>query len=181
LLSVQQAARILSGAKGVRLIQEDIKMAKMTTYTPKYIGASGVWPQLGGAENSGDGIVIAMIDTGIDPKNPSFGSFSDQTKSPPPNFKGMCRSGDRFPPESCNGKIVGARWFARAGQATGEFNATLHYASPYDPDGHGRCVLFSFYLRFQVFFKISEELPSNPKNVCTATRRRPQLEISIHQ
>ncbi|XP_047064046.1 subtilisin-like protease SBT2.5 [Lolium rigidum] len=138
----EKAARILSGAKGVRLIQEDIKMAKMTTYTPKYIGASGVWPQLGGAENSGDGIVIAMIDTGIDPKNPSFGSFSDQAKSPPPNFKGMCRSGDRFPPESCNGKIVGARWFARAGQATGEFNATLHYASPYDPDGHGRLAIY---------------------------------------
>ncbi|KAI5013910.1 hypothetical protein ZWY2020_055300 [Hordeum vulgare] len=133
----EKAARILSGAKGVRLIQEDVKMAKMTTYTPKYIGASGVWPLLGGAENSGDGIVIGMIDTGIDPKNPSFASFSDQTKQPPPSFKGMCRSGDRFPPDSCNGKIVGARWFGRAAQATGEFNATIHYASPYDPDGHG--------------------------------------------
>lgn len=132
-----ETARILSGAKGVRLVQEDIKMAKMTTYTPKYIGASGVWPLLGGAENSGDGIVIGMIDTGIDPKNPSFAGFSDQAKPPPASFKGMCRSGDRFPPDSCNGKIVGARWFARAGQATGEFNATIHYASPYDPDGHG--------------------------------------------
>uniref|UniRef100_N1R005 Subtilisin-like protease n=1 Tax=Aegilops tauschii TaxID=37682 RepID=N1R005_AEGTA len=138
----EKAAKILSGAKGVRLVQEDIKMAKMTTYTPKYIGASGVWPLLGGAENSGDGIVIGMIDTGIDPKNPSFASFSNQSKQPPPNFKGMCRSGDRFPPDSCNGKIVGARWFARAGQATGEFNATIHYASPYDPDGHGSLAVY---------------------------------------
>ncbi|VAH50131.1 unnamed protein product [Triticum turgidum subsp. durum] len=138
----EKAAKILRGAKGVRLVQEDIKMAKMTTYTPKYIGASGVWPLLGGAENSGDGIVIGMIDTGIDPQNPSFASFSNQSKQPPPNFKGMCRSGDRFPPDSCNGKIVGARWFARAGQATGEFNATIHYASPYDPDGHGSLAIY---------------------------------------
>ncbi|KAG2573711.1 hypothetical protein PVAP13_7KG271400 [Panicum virgatum] len=135
----EKTVRILSRAKGVRLIQEDIKMTKMTTHTPNYIGASGVWPLLGGAENSGDGVVIGMIDTGIDPKNPSFVSsnMSSQAKSPPASFKGMCRAGNRFPPDSCSGKIVGARWFARAAQATGEFNATIHYASPYDSDGHG--------------------------------------------
>ncbi|XP_066379518.1 subtilisin-like protease SBT2.5 isoform X5 [Miscanthus floridulus] len=128
-----------SGAKGVRLIQEDIKMAKMTTHTPSYIGASAVWPLLGGAENSGDGVVIGMIDTGIDPKNPSFAisNTSSQAKPPPASFKGICRTGNRFPPDSCSSKIVGARWFARAAQATGEFNATIHYESPYDPDGHG--------------------------------------------
>ncbi|CAL5030747.1 unnamed protein product [Urochloa decumbens] len=135
----EKTVRILRHAKGVRLIQEDIKMAKMTTHTPNYIGASGVWQLLGGAENSGDGVVIGMIDTGVDPKNPSFVSSntSSQAKSPPASFKGTCRAGNRFPSDSCNGKIVGARWFARAAQATGEFNATIHYASPYDPDGHG--------------------------------------------
>jgi len=123
-------------------------MTKMTTHTPNYIGASGVWPLLGGAENSGDGVVIGMIDTGIDPKNPSFVSsnMSSQAKSPPASFKGMCHAGNRFPPDSCGGKIVGARWFARAAQATGEFNATIHYASPYDSDGHGRCVQLSTML-----------------------------------
>ena len=117
----------------------------MTTHTPSYIGASAVWPLLGGAENSGDGVVIGMIDTGIDPKNPSFATSntSSQAKPPPASFKGICRTGNRFPPDSCSGKIVGARWFARAAQATGEFNATIHYESPYDPDGHGRFVQFS--------------------------------------
>ncbi|XP_052150847.1 subtilisin-like protease SBT2.5 [Oryza glaberrima] len=133
----EKAIKTLSGAKGVRLIQEDIKMAKMTTYTPRYIGANVVWPLLGGAEKAGDRVVIGMVDTGIDPSNPSFLSTSDQAKPPPASFKGTCQTGERFPPDSCNGKIVGARWFARAGQATGEFNATMHYASPYDPDGHG--------------------------------------------
>nr|CAB3487821.1 unnamed protein product [Digitaria exilis] len=131
--------RILSRAKGVRLIQEDIKMVKTTTHTPNYIGASGVWPLLGGSEHAGDGVVIGMIDTGIDPKNPSFVSsnMSSQAKSPLASFKGICRAGNRFPADSCNGKIVGARWFARAAQESGEFNATIHYASPYDSDGHG--------------------------------------------
>ncbi|KAF0894015.1 hypothetical protein E2562_033799 [Oryza meyeriana var. granulata] len=133
----EETVKILSKAKGVRLIQEDIKMTKMTTYTPRYIGANGVWPLLGGAEKSGDGVVIGLVDTGIDPSNPSFLSTSDQAKPPLTSFKGTCQTGDRFPLDSCNGKIVGARWFARAGQATGEFNATMHYASPYDPDGHG--------------------------------------------
>lgn len=110
----------------------------MTTYTPSFIGASAVWPLLGGAENSGDGVVIGMIDTGIDPNNPSF--VTSQAKPAPASFKGICRTGNRFPPGSCSGKIVAATWFGRAAQATGEFNATIHYASPYDPDGHGRCV-----------------------------------------
>ncbi|KAF8687859.1 hypothetical protein HU200_042551 [Digitaria exilis] len=136
--------RILSRAKGVRLIQEDIKMVKTSTHTPNYIGASGVWPLLGGSEHAGDGVVIGMIDTGIDPKNPSFVSsnMSSQAKSPPAGFKGICRAGNRFPADSCNGKIVGARWFARAAQESGEFNATIHYASPYDSDGHGRLAIY---------------------------------------
>uniref|UniRef100_A0A0D3FYJ3 Subtilisin-like protease n=1 Tax=Oryza barthii TaxID=65489 RepID=A0A0D3FYJ3_9ORYZ len=138
----EKAIKTLSGAKGVRLIQEDIKMAKMTTYTPRYIGANVVWPLLGGAEKAGDRVVIGMVDTGIDPSNPSFLSTSDQAKPPPASFKGTCQTGERFPPDSCNGKIVGARWFARAGQATGEFNATMHYASPYDPDGHGSLAIY---------------------------------------
>nr|CAB3485293.1 unnamed protein product [Digitaria exilis] len=114
-------------------------MVKTSTHTPNYIGASGVWPLLGGSEHAGDGVVIGMIDTGIDPKNPSFVSsnMSSQAKSPPAGFKGICRAGNRFPADSCNGKIVGARWFARAAQESGEFNATIHYASPYDSDGHG--------------------------------------------
>lgn len=111
----------------------------------------------------------------LSPKNPSFVSMSGQAKPPPTSFEGICRSGDRFPPDSCNGKIVGARLFARAGQASGEFNATIHYASPYDPDGHGRCVLLSYYCRsiihhVEVFFNL-KELPTDWNNVYTAIDR----------
>lgn len=123
-----------------------MKMEKLTTHTPDYLGIpTGVWPSLGGARSSGEGMVIGMIDTGINPNHPSFsnllslrtqGSMDDYST----RFKGKCASGDRFPPAACNGKIVGAQYFARAAIAAGDFNATRDYASPYDADGHGRQV-----------------------------------------
>lgn len=141
-----QAVEILRNATGVRAIHEDIKMKKLTTHTPDYLGIpTGVWPDLGGARSSGEGIVIGMIDTGINPDHPSFanlpsmstkGSMDDYSS----RFKGKCASGEMFPPTACNGKIVGAQYFARAAIAAGDFNATRDFASPYDADGHGRQV-----------------------------------------
>nr|XP_019705465.1 subtilisin-like protease SBT2.5 [Elaeis guineensis] len=134
----EEAVEILSNARGVRLMHEDMKMVKMTTHTPDYIGISaGVWPHLGGAERSGDGIVIGMIDTGINPDHPSFANLRPQPASNLTRFKGRCEVGDEFPLAACNGKIVGAQHFARAAIAAGDFNATRDYASPFDADGHG--------------------------------------------
>ncbi|XP_019105054.2 subtilisin-like protease SBT2.5 [Beta vulgaris subsp. vulgaris] len=133
----------LRNVTGVRAIHEDIKMEKLTTHTPDYLGIpTGVWPALGGARSSGEGTVIGLIDTGINPSHPSFanlpsmstkGSMDDYSS----RFKGKCASGEMFPPTACNGKIVGAQYFARAAIAAGDFNATRDYASPYDADGHG--------------------------------------------
>ncbi|KAG1354371.1 putative Subtilisin-like protease SBT2.5 [Cocos nucifera] len=109
----EEAVEILSNARGVRLMREDMKMVKMTTHTPDYIGISaGVWPHLGGAERSGDGIVIGMIDTGINPDHPSFANLRPQPASNLTRFKGRCVVGDEFPLAACNGKIVGAQHFA---------------------------------------------------------------------
>ncbi|XP_072955477.1 subtilisin-like protease SBT2.5 isoform X2 [Typha angustifolia] len=134
----EKAIKILDGARGVRVIHEDIKMTKMTTYTPEYTGiSSGVWPVLGGAERSGDGVVIGMIDTGINPSHPSFSNDRPTSVSELKKFKGTCEAGDAFPSTACNGKIVSAQFFARGAIAAGDFNATHEYASPFDADGHG--------------------------------------------
>ncbi|XP_021768053.1 subtilisin-like protease SBT2.5 isoform X2 [Chenopodium quinoa] len=139
----KKAVESLRNATGVRAIHEDMKMEKLTTHTPDYLGIpTGVWPSLGGARSSGEGMVIGLIDTGINPNHPSFsnlpslrtkGSMDDYST----RFKGKCSSGERFPFTACNGKIVGAQYFARAAIAAGDFNATRDYASPYDADGHG--------------------------------------------
>lgn len=117
-------------------------MEKFTTHTPRFLGIpTGVWPILGGAESSGEGVIIGFIDTGINPLHPSFTGGSSARFTNSSKFKGKCVTGEKFPSTACNGKIVGAQYFARAAIAAGDFNATRDYASPYDAVGHGRQVI----------------------------------------
>ncbi|KAL4334749.1 hypothetical protein GQ457_07G010890 [Hibiscus cannabinus] len=132
----------LRNATGVRLIHEDVKIEKLTTHTPDFLGISThVWPRLGGAESSGEGVVIGFVDTGINPDHPSFVTSSSSRFLNSTKFKGKCISGEQFPSTACNGKIVGAQYFAHGAMANGEFNATRDIPSPYDADGHGRQVI----------------------------------------
>lgn len=146
-----QVLDVLRSAKGVRSVHEDMKMEKLTTYTPEFLEInSGAWPALGGYAAAGEGVVIGLIDTGINPSHPSF---TTGISSAPPKFsrfRGKCATGHQFPASACNGKIVGAQYFARAAIAAGDFNATRDVSSPFDSDGHGR----------QVFFNLSLPLPS---------------------
>ncbi|KAK1306307.1 hypothetical protein QJS10_CPA10g01017 [Acorus calamus] len=117
----EEAIEILRSARGVQAVHEDVKMEKLTTHTSDYLGIpSSVWPSLGGAPHAGEGVVIGMIDTGINPHHPSFS-----------NERG-------FPRSVCGGKIAAARYFAHGVIANGDFNAARDYASPFDADGHGR-------------------------------------------
>ncbi|XP_055961387.1 subtilisin-like protease SBT2.5 isoform X2 [Mercurialis annua] len=133
----EKVSSILKNASGIRLIHEDIKMEKLTTHTPDFLGIPAhVWPNLGGPKRSGEGVVIGMIDTGINPHHPSFANTSlgplNSTK-----FRGKCATGEMFPRTACNGKIVGAQYFARAAIAAGDFIPNRDFASPFDADGHG--------------------------------------------
>ncbi|KAK1286897.1 hypothetical protein QJS10_CPB20g01345 [Acorus calamus] len=116
-------------------------MEKLTTHTPDYLDIpSSVWPSLGGAPHAGEGVVIGMIDTGIDPNHPSFDDKGQRPKQGGPNggFNGTCETGRGFPRGVCGGKIAAARYFALGAIANGDFNASRDYASPFDADGHGR-------------------------------------------
>ncbi|XP_057497496.1 subtilisin-like protease SBT2.4 [Actinidia eriantha] len=126
-------------APGVKLVERDRRAKLMTTYTPQFLGLpQGVWAQEGGERNAGEGIVIGFIDSGINPFHPSFAyDPMNPFASNLSRFSGACEDGPRFPVNSCNGKIVSARFFSAGAQAVAPLNASVDFLSPFDAVGHG--------------------------------------------
>lgn len=126
-----------------------------------------VWEQAGGTAAAGRGTVVGVIDTGYWPESASFaGSTMTTAKSvsaasPGPvystakasggakptlyykadggTFAGACVAGDSFPADTCNTKVISARYFD-----TGFVNSVKHkdwspaeFRSARDGDGHG--------------------------------------------
>ncbi|KAM3321910.1 hypothetical protein P3S67_003061 [Capsicum chacoense] len=75
-----------------------------TTHTPNFLGLyqnMGFWQE----SNYGKGVIIELLDTGINPGHPSF---SDKNMPPPPaKWKGKCEN------ITCNKKLIRARNFVK--------------------------------------------------------------------
>lgn len=138
-LVTPQQAQKLSGRKEVANVIPDYSVRTATTHTPQFLGLpQGAWLQEGGYETAGEGVVIGLIDTGIDPTHVSFADGLSENNYPvPEHFTGVCEVTRDFPSGSCNRKLVGARHFAASAITRGIFNASQDYASPFDGDGHG--------------------------------------------
>ncbi|WP_456405329.1 S8 family peptidase [Thiolapillus sp.] len=119
----------------VDFIQRDIQRELHTDAGPAWIGAPDVWNGSAFAPNQGEGVVVGIIDTGINPSNPSFADiggdgYDHDNPRGAGNYVGICDNADpsfdaSFP---CNDKLIGAR-----GYDTGDSNGT----DPRDSDGHG--------------------------------------------
>ncbi|XP_057962187.1 subtilisin-like protease SBT2.4 isoform X2 [Malania oleifera] len=130
----------------VKVVERDRGIKLMTTYTPKFLKIpKAVWMEKeGGGEmrstDGGEGVVIGFVDTGINPVHPSF-AFDPTSHHRGGGgrrfFTGACETGPRFPPTSCNGKIVSARFFAAGAQAMAPLNSSVDFLSPFDAVGHG--------------------------------------------
>ena len=134
-LTAKQAAR-LARMTGVVAIEKDQLRTPDTTESPRFLGltaAGGLWQQLGGAKNAGAGTVVGVLDTGIWPESEAF---KGGTGIPvPADWKGACQAGASFGTQTCNDKLVGARYYV-AGFGKGNV-ASTEYLSPRDGDGHG--------------------------------------------
>jgi len=130
---------------GVAAVQSDSLEQPLSDAT-EFIGATGVWPSLGGQDNAASNVVVGVIDTGIWPEHPSF---VDHDLPPPPGGPYACQFGDGSDtahlgaPFACNRKLVGAYaktagYMANVGAGANEFcNNTTHQCSARDPEGHG--------------------------------------------
>lgn len=133
-----EQAETLRRTPGVKSVDRDWKVRRLTTHTPQFLGLpTGVWPTGGGSDRAGENIVIGLVDSGICPRHPSFASHSAEPYGPISSYRGKCETDPDTKVNFCNGKIIGAQHFAKAAIASGAFNPSVDFASPMDGDGHG--------------------------------------------
>lgn len=125
-------------APGVVQVWEDEVRHADTVQTPDYLGLSGeggVWEtEFGGVDNAGEGVIVGVIDTGIDPNNASFAE--GDMSAAPEDWAGTCQASgeDEGGTFECNNKIIGARWY---GADFGNTVIPSEYESARDRNGHG--------------------------------------------
>lgn len=112
LVPANQAKDLLK-VPGVVAVQSDEAQEIQTDATPEFIGATEVWPSLGGSSTAGEGVVVGVLDTGIWPEHPSF---ADPGIDRPDVGAVGCEFGDGTNPAlgdafECNDKMLGAYAF----------------------------------------------------------------------
>lgn len=124
----QEAARI-AALPGVLHVQREVLRHLDTDAGPAWIGAPTLWDgsNTGGLPGTkGEGIVVGIIDSGINTDHPSFaatGGDGYKHTNPRRRFYGLCNSTTGVP--FCNPKLIGVYDFT--GLGTG----------PEDDNGHG--------------------------------------------
>ena len=131
--------RALKKNTGVLSIHADSMQQLHTSSTPAFLGldqANGLWSKVGGKGSAGEGMIIAMLDSGVWPENASFADRVDANGTPthdasatlaygpPPakwrNYAGAsdlpngCELKPGITAASCNNKLIGIRSYAPA-------------------------------------------------------------------
>jgi hypothetical protein len=142
-----QIAKLLS-VPGVLAVQKDSLRQPLDDNT-SFIGATNVWPTLGGQDTAGSNVVVGVIDTGVWPESPFFIARPSEPAPPHPLSFYHCDFGDGSdvahlgPTFACNNKLIGAYAFtagymANHGSDGQEFcNDTTDACSARDSEGHG--------------------------------------------
>lgn len=117
-------ARELATVPGIRSVTLPPRRFLQTDQGPQWINADEIWSGAAtGTPRRGEGIVVGVIDTGINRGHTAFGA--NGLSNPLGGFRGYCAG----TPSACNNKLVGL-WDFTGGNAGG-------LADPVDDDGHG--------------------------------------------
>ena len=136
-LTPAEASQVLR-LPGVADVEKNRVTRLTTDLGPEFIGATAVWDgSASGVATQGEGIVVGIIDSGINPENPSFAATgSDGYTHVNPYgsgvYVGACdpANGEQYQPEFlCNDKLIGAYDFFADDDASG--------VNSLDHDGHG--------------------------------------------
>jgi hypothetical protein len=143
-LPQNQIANLLK-ADGVVAVQKDELRQPLDLASPEFVGATDVWPSLGGSKTAGAGIIVGLLDTGVWPEHPMF---ADPGINKPDGGPWACDFGDGTDPLlgpafTCNDKLIGAYAFTDTYMSLneaepGEFcNNETGECSARDSEGHG--------------------------------------------
>ena len=153
-----QAQKLKASGKVLSVVPDELRNADTIT-TPTFLGLDapgGLWSKKldDDVRVKGENIVIAVIDTGVQPESPAFydrvnrrgepvKTGGDRAYGPPPkDWLGSCTTGPGFPVDACNNKLIGAKVFSAGFKAAVAANATVpffgnFYDVPRDELGHG--------------------------------------------
>ncbi|MEU4197463.1 S8 family serine peptidase [Kribbella sp. NPDC026611] len=135
-------ARDLLKLPGVAAVQQDNPQHLLTDSSGTFIGAPTIYNQLGGSANSGKGVIVGILDSGVWPEHPSF---ADPGNLPAPAAKAdgtprTCNFGDNpLTPATdvfqCNRKLIGGAPFLDTYNAV--VGGEVYGNSARDSNGHG--------------------------------------------
>ncbi|MGQ0798929.1 MAG: S8 family serine peptidase [Pseudomarimonas sp.] len=136
-LSAKEAERI-ADLPGVALVEPEFMRAAKTDAGPQWIGAAQVWNGVNGLSTRGEGVVIGVVDSGINVAHPSFAAVAPVGGyvhiNPRGQMFGLC-AGNGNP---CNTKLIGIYDFTLC---TGVHNSSdcndREANNGRDVDGHG--------------------------------------------
>lgn len=137
-LTPQEAAMVV-GLAGVKMVQRDAMRYAQTDAGPQWINAPGLWDgtdTMGLPAAKGEGVVVGIIDEGINMDHPSFATLGGDGyvhTNPRSQKYGVCDpTSDVYDASfQCTEKLIGAWDFADG------FDFSLETDGPEDNGGHG--------------------------------------------
>ncbi|KFZ31378.1 hypothetical protein IDSA_01260 [Pseudidiomarina salinarum] len=121
--------QLLAGMDGIKAVYPDSIVRVHLDASNALINSSAAWQALGGRAGAGNGVKVAVIDTGIEPDHAMFQDVQHSRPADAPTDDYCATVDTTF----CNDKLIAARFYdAPSDLAAGEYPD-----SPRDFDGHG--------------------------------------------